>query len=85
MRKFIVILLIALFATACCTSCTQNQRAKSWGGNATVKVPEGTEFVNVTWKNDNLWVLVKDLKTGDYKFYEESSWGLLEGTYTIKD
>lgn len=70
-------------------SCTQNQRAKTWGGNAKIQLPAGQKLINATWKDDNLWYLSRPMRTDEtpetYTFQEESSFGLLQGTYTITE
>lgn len=68
-------------------ACTENQKAKSFGGNAEVTLPKGQKLVNATWKDDNLWYLTRPMTPADsatiYSFHEESSFGVWEGTYTI--
>jgi hypothetical protein len=68
-------------------ACTENQKAKSFGGNAEMTLPKGEKLVNVTWKDDNLWYLTRPMTPTDsattYSFHEESSFGVWEGTYTI--
>jgi len=70
-------------------SCTEQQRAKKYGGSATVELPTGKKLVNATWKMDNLWLLVEDRKEGEtpkeYIFRENSSYGMLEGQIVIKE
>lgn len=65
MRKLtmIAITLLAL------VSCTDNQRARSFGGTETVKLEPNEKFINITWKQDNL--LVPVFKDG--KFYNQTS------------
>lgn len=69
------------------TACTENSRVKSFGGEATLNLPKGRKLVNITWKEDNLWYLTKSMTADDiaetYKFHEESSYGMMEGTYKI--
>jgi hypothetical protein len=68
-------------------SCTENTRVKQWGGEGTINLPKGTKLVTVTWKGDQVWYLTKPMDSSDvaetYQFQEESSWGLIEGTYNI--
>jgi hypothetical protein len=68
-------------------SCTENTRVKQWGGEGTINLPKGRKLVTVTWKGDQVWYLTKPMNSSDvaetYKFQEESSWGLIEGTYNI--
>ena len=81
------VLIVAILITLIFIGCTQNQRAKSFGGNANINLPFGKKLVTVTWKDKDLWYLTKPMKANDeaetYTFQEESSWGLMEGTVTI--
>jgi len=54
----IILLIIGVFIILFITSgCTENQRAKKWGGTMSITVPAGEEFVNATWKDNNLWII----------------------------
>jgi hypothetical protein len=68
-------------------SCTENSRVKNWGGDGTIKLPKGKKLVNVTWKETEVWYLTREMDSNDvvetYQFHEESSYGVIEGTYTI--
>jgi hypothetical protein len=68
-------------------SCTQNERVKSWGGEGTINLPKGRKLVNATWKGDQIWYLTRPMNSKDvaetYQFQEESSWGVVEGTFNI--
>jgi len=48
---------------------------------------KGQKLVMVTWKEEDLWILTRPMKSTDttetYTFSEESSFGVWEGTYTI--
>lgn len=78
-----VILMLALIWS----SCTDNQRARNWGGTETIKLDPGVRLVNVTWKDQHLWILTKQdtTKPQTYKFKEKSSWGMVEGTVMIQE
>ena len=78
------ILIIASVAVAFLASCTDNQRARQFGGTETVDIPEGRILVNCTWKQDDLWILTKDTTTGKMYFNERSSFGVLEGEINFK-
>ena len=78
------ILIIASVAVAFLASCTDNQRARQFGGTETVDIPEGRILVNCTWKQDDLWILTKDTTTGKMFFNEKSSFGVLEGEINFK-
>lgn len=70
------------------TGCTENRRARTYGG-ANVNVAPGQRVVNATWKNANLWVLTRPLRTGEVPetltFHEFSAWGIAEGTFVLHE
>jgi hypothetical protein len=82
-------LLIFVLSLGILMGCTQNQRAKQWGGTATTELASGQKLVNVTWKDAQLWVLTKPMTTNDvaeiYTFKEFSSMGIVEGTVILKE
>lgn len=81
MKKVLFLLPVLLF------SCTENSRVKHWGGEGTINLPNGRKLVNVTWKENQIWYLTRPMNSNDvaetYQFHEESSWGVIEGTYNI--
>lgn len=67
-----IITLIILGAT----SCTDNQRAKSFGGTSTINLPAGEKLVTVTWKGEaDIWYLTRPMKSTDsaetYYFHQD--------------
>jgi len=68
-------------------SCTENSRVKNFGGEGTINLPNGVKLVTVTWKETEVWYLTRPMHSDDiaetYQFHEESSWGVIEGTYNI--
>ena len=80
-------LFLAIMLGVMVTSCTENNRVKNWGGEGTINLPKGKKLVNVTWKETEVWYLTRPMDSNDvaetYQFQEESSWGVMEGTYTI--
>jgi hypothetical protein len=80
-------LFLAIGVIAMLGSCTENNRVKNWGGDGTLTLPKGQKLVNVTWKESQIWYLTRPMTSQDscqiYTFHEESSWGMMEGTYTI--
>jgi hypothetical protein len=83
MKKILAIALVAISLA----SCTENSRVKSFGGEGTLNLPKGQKLVNVTWKESELWYLTRPMDSTDvaqtYQFKEESSYGVMEGTYNI--
>lgn len=83
MKKLLAIALVAMTLA----SCTENSRVKNWGGEGTINLPKGQKLVNVTWKESQIWYLTRPMDSTDvaetYSFQEESSYGVMEGTYTI--
>jgi len=81
------VILSAIAIIALSTSCTENARVKRFGGEGTINLPQGQKLINVTWKQDEIWYLTRkmrnDEKAETYKFQEESSWGVVEGTYNL--
>ena len=86
MKKLV---LLAALAVMCLTACTEQDRAKNWGGSITVQVDPGYKLVEATWKDDNLWVLIEPMEEGYQPktkiFKESSSFGIMEGSITFKE
>jgi hypothetical protein len=80
-------LFLAIMLGVMVTSCTENDRVKTWGGEGTINLPKDQKLVNVTWKDTQIWYLTRPMDSNDvaesYQFQEESSWGVMEGTYNI--
>ena len=85
----IITFLFGIFLFLFFNSCTQNQRAKNFGGKAEITLPANQKLINATWKDDNLWYLTRPMTEVDsavtYTFQEESSFGIMEGTYIIRE
>ena len=80
-------LLVVMLAVVILAGCTENQRAKGFGGKMNINLPAGEKLVVVTWKMEDFWYLTRPMKKGEvaecYKFQEKSSFGMMEGTITI--
>ena len=80
MRKILGVCFIAIILIS---GCTANQRAKQWGGTMTINLPANQKLINATWKNDDLWYLIKPMKEDDIpqtsELIENSSFGIIEG------
>ena len=56
----------AAFAILALASCTDNQRAKNYGGTYTIDLPKGEKLVNVTWKGESdIWYLTRPMTATD--------------------
>ena len=81
MKKVISIILVALMLTGCQTA------TKDLGGEMTVELNPGQKLEEITWKDSNLWILTRPFREGEkpetHTFYEDSEWGVWEGTVTI--
>lgn len=80
MKKLLtfIILLITLI------SCTDNERARYYGGEEVIKLKKNEKFINLTWKEADVWVIVQDTVTGKYYAREKSSFGVMEGKIIIE-
>ena len=93
MKKKTLLILVATIAiialVVVLTGCTENSRAKSFGGTANITLPANQKLIIATWKDDDLWYLTRPMRPDEtpetYSFSEESSWGIWEGTYIIKE
>lgn len=70
-------------------SCSEQSITRSWGGEMDMELEPNQKLVNVTWKENSLWILTKDMKEDDvaetYTFYEKDTTGWLEGAVHIKE
>ena len=66
------------------SSCTENERAKSFGGKQDITLKPSEQFVNATWKDNDLWLITKDTLTNEYVMREKSSYGIWEGEIRIQ-
>lgn len=80
MKKLFVIAI----ATLSLASCTDNARARRFGGTEEVELKPNEVVLNVTWKENEMWICTKDTVSGVVYFREKSSWGVMEGTVILK-
>jgi hypothetical protein len=84
-------ILIVFVAGLLIAGCTDNTRARSFGGTSELTVPADKKLVNITWKGEDnsLWILLRDRKTNEvpetFIFQEKSRLGLMEGKVIIKE
>lgn len=87
---FIGSLLLFMSLAAC-----EQTLVKSGFKNMSIDIPCGKKFINVTWKDNNardnptLWILTKDMNSGDiaekYQFSAKTPTGLFQGTVFINE
>jgi len=77
-------LILFVAASIVFTSCTENARARKFGGTEVVDMKPNEVVLNVTWKESNMWICTKDTVTGIVYFREKSSWGVMEGQVILK-
>ncbi len=80
----IVLAIVAIIITlACKVIFSSNWWAKSFGGTTTVTLEPNTKLVNATWKDSNLWYLVRPMRKGEtsetFMLLEQSNLGVLQG------
>lgn len=79
--KKLFVLALGVIALA---SCTDNERARRFGGTEEVSLKPNEVVVNVTWKDSEMWICTQDTTTGVTYFREKSAWGVMEGTVILK-
>lgn len=83
MKKFLLIIAtVLLFA-----SCTEQNRARNFGGEVTIKAPVGYKVTSATWKEDNIFYFLEPMEDEyvpkEKKFIESSSYGVFETEVTF--
>ncbi|MBI5076773.1 hypothetical protein HZB94_00105 [Candidatus Falkowbacteria bacterium] len=85
-RSVLAIFVAVLFMAI---SCTEQGRAKNWGGKTTIDLAAGKKLEMITWKDEDLWILTRPMRPGEqpetWSFKENTSWGLAEGEVIIKE
>lgn len=70
-------------------SCTEQIRARAYGGTSKLSLPAGKKLLLLTWKDADLWYLTRDRKPGEtaetYEFKESSTFGQMQGTVVIQE
>ena len=63
--------------------------ARKYGGTSTEQLPPNTKLVNVTWKENSLWLVTRPMRPDEqpetYEFRESAIVGVLEGKIIIKE
>jgi len=86
--KLAIVTLVGL-AIVIGAGCSAQTRAKHLGGTYTTALPPGRKLMNVTWKEDTLWILTRSMYATDlaetYEFNEHSPLNIVEGKVIIKE
>lgn len=84
---FGAVVVVILFS--CLRGCSSQSVAKNWGGDMEVTLEPNQKLMEVTWKDNSLWFLTKQMGDDDvaesYSFYEKDPLGMLEGCVNIKE
>lgn len=81
--------LLLISALTMC-GCTENTRARNFGGTMNVDVEKGQKVINVTWKGESdLWILTRPMHTNEvaetFTFQENTRFGILNGKVVLKE
>lgn len=79
-----IIMMVTGIVLLALASCTDNERARRFGGTEQVELKPNEVVLNVTWKENEMWICTKDTTTNTVYFREKSSWGVMEGTVILK-
>ena len=84
-----ILTFISLVICICCISCTEQERARQFGGTATIDVEPGYRVMMATWKGDDLFYMVEEMPSDyephDKMLIESSSYGLIESKTIFKE
>jgi len=87
MKRLRIYVSFIFLSIAFLMSCTENSRAKKFGGTAKLEVPCNQRVTNITWKGEELWYSTLPMEENyvpqTHNFREESSFGLFEGNYLL--
>lgn len=79
------VLIIAMIICCIFTGC--HYTTKNYGGEMTIELEPGQKLEEITWKDDDLWILSRPMREDEqsetHTFYEKSEWGVFEGTVTV--
>lgn len=94
MKKLLLLLVVGMMLIAGCGNNSDikssgNTLARKGGFSGSVNLPPGMKLVNVTYKEDSMWLLYRPMRVDEiaetYTFAEDSRWGLIEGRVEIRE
>ena len=66
-----------------------NAAARRFGGTQQIKLEKGQKFVNMTWKDESLWIITRPMHQDEnaekYEFKEHSNLGVLNGKVLVEE
>lgn len=78
MKIFLLCIILLL------SGCTDNRRARTYGGTEQIQLPKGQRLLMATWKESDLWYLTEPMDSvyvpQTKSFKESSSFGVWQGT-----
>ena len=79
MKKIFICLVLSLALM----SCTENERARRFGGSQTIAIDAGKKVITASWKEGELWILTEPMTPNDeartLEYIENSNLGIMEG------
>lgn len=85
MKTFITMMLGIVLLSGC----TANERARAFGGTMNFDLPNGKKLVTVTWKEADMWYLIRPMRSNEvaetYEFCEKSCYGMIQGKIVINE
>lgn len=84
-----IYLLLSLLTILSFSNCTEQERARKFGGKIEIEVPAGYKVTSATWKDAELFYFLEQMEEGyvpkDKKFVESSSYGFWESEVLFKE
>lgn len=86
MKKIYFIIIVILTTLS---SCTEQVRVRTLGGDMEVQVPKGYKVTSATWKESDLFYFVEPMEEGyepkEKMFIEDSSYDVFESKIIFKE
>lgn len=79
MKKLLLLLLVCVMF-----GCTENERARRYGGAQHIMLKKNEIVIGANWKADDLWYLTRDTVSNITYFREDSRLGIVEGKVIFK-
>lgn len=87
MKRLIAMTAVIVMLVGGSIGCTQQSRARQFGGDMTITLPVGEKLETATWKDTDLFYLTRPMRVGEtpetHKFRESSSLGVWQSTVTF--